>query len=330
VNTFDYLVAEDFDAAVAEYAAGEAALKAGGIDLLDLMKERIATPSTVLSIDSLDELRYIREEPDGLHVGSLTTLADLGRSELLAAKFATLHLAAAHAATPQIRERATLGGNLCQRPRCWYFRNHEFHCLKKGGATCFAVEGENRYHAIIGGGPCHIVHPSNVAPALVALDGLIVVRSADRQTQQIRAADFFVLPLQSLYAENVLKPGQIIEEVILPTVPSESATIELREKQSFDWPIAIASAARRPAAAGSHAGWRVCLGAVAPVPWLSQAAMEVLGDRDITPELAEAAGEAAAAEGQPMSENAYKLQLVKVATKRALLAAAGREVPSWN
>ena len=324
MNAFDYLVADQFDAALAEYAEGQATLKAGGIDLLDLMKERIATPRTVLSIDGLQELRYIREESDGVHIGSLTTLADVGRSELLATKYTTLHHCAAHAATPQIRERATVGGNLCQRPRCWYYRNQEFHCLKKGGATCFAVEGENRYHAIFGGGPCHIVHPSNVAPAVVALDGLIVVRSAEGKPQRVKAADFFVLPSQSLYSENLLKPGQIISEVILPTAPSHSATIELREKQSFDWPIAIACAAR------ISVGWRVCLGAVAPIPWLSQPAMDVLGNKDMTPELAAAAGEAAATEAHAMSENAYKVQLVKVVTKRALLAAVGLEVPPWN
>jgi xanthine dehydrogenase YagS FAD-binding subunit len=330
VNTFDYLVADQLDVALAEYAGGQVTLKAGGIDLLDLMKERIATPQTVLSIDGLAELRYIREEADGVHVGSLSTLADLGRSELLAAKYAALHHSAAHAATPQIRERATVGGNLCQRPRCWYFRNEEFDCLKKGGATCFAVEGENRYHAIFGGGPCHIVHPSNVAPALVALDALIVVRSAEGEPQRIKTADFFALPNTSLSAENVLKPGQVVSEIILPTAPSQSATIELREKQSFDWPLAIACVARGPAAAGGRGAWRVCLGAVAPIPWLSQPAMDVLGDKEMTPELAAAAGEAAATGAQPMSENSYKLQLVKVATKRALLAATGLEVPSWN
>ena len=126
----------------------------------------------MLSIGGIEDLRYIREENDGVHIGCLTTLADIGRNDLLKTKYAVLHHAAAEAATPQIRERATVGGNICQRPRCWYFRKQEFHCLKKGGSTCFAVEGENRYHAIFGGGPSYIVHPSNVAPALVALDGI--------------------------------------------------------------------------------------------------------------------------------------------------------------
>lgn len=324
MNAFDYLVAEQFDAALAEYGEGRAVLKAGGIDLLDLVKEGVERPDTILSIDGLDEYRYVREENDGVHIGCLTSLADIGRSALLKSKYAVLYHAAAEAATPQIRERATIGGNLCQRPRCWYYRQREFHCLKKGGPTCFAVEGENRYHAIFGGGPSYIVHPSNVAPALVALGGIVVVRSAEGEPQPIPAADFFVLPSVSLMTENVLKPGQIITEVILPQAPRQSATIELREKQSFDWPITMACVARLAD------GWRVCLGAVAPTPWLSQPAMDVLGDKDITPELAAAAGEAAVADADPMTDNEFKVQLVKVATKRALMLAAGLEVPTWN
>jgi xanthine dehydrogenase YagS FAD-binding subunit len=330
LNPFDYLVAEQFDAALAEYGEGKAALKAGGVDLLDLMKEGVERPETVLSIDGLADYRYIREEADGVHIGCLTTLADIGRDELLKTKYGVLYHAAADAATPQIRERATVGGNLCQRPRCWYFRQREFHCLKKGGPTCFAVEGENRYHAIFGGGPSYIVHPSNVAPALVALDGAIVVQSANGEqgephpqgeppgsTRRIPAGEFFLLPEQSLMKENVLEPGQVLTEVVLPQAPSQSATIELREKQSFDWPLVMACVARLEGA------WRVCLGAVAPIPWLSQPAMDVLGDKDITPELAAAAGEAAVKDAEPMTDNEFKVQLVKVAVRRALLAAGG-------
>lgn len=321
---FDYLVADQLDAALDEYAEGKVSLKAGGVDLLDLMKEGVEAPTTVLSIGGIKELASIREESDGVHIGCLATLADISRSDLLKTKYHVLHHAAAEAATPQIRERATVGGNICQRPRCWYFRNPEFHCLKKGGSTCFAVEGENRYHAIFGGGPSYIVHPSNIAPALVALDGIVVVRSAQGEPQRIKAADFFVLPDKKLMAENVLEPGQLVTEVILPNTPSESATIELREKQSFDWPIAMACVARM------KDGWRVCLGAVAPIPWVSKPAMKVLGNRDMSPELAAAAGEAATKDAEPMTENEYKVQLVKVATKRALLTAAGLEVPSWS
>lgn len=324
MNSFEYLVAEKLDAALAEYGEGKAVLKAAGIDLLDLIKEGVLAPETVLSIGGLTDFRHIREDEDGVHIGCLTTLADIARNSLLTTKYPVLHQAAAEAATPQIRERATVAGNICQRPRCWYFRQREFHCLKKGGPTCFAVEGENRYNAIFGGGPSYIVHPSNIAPALVALDATIIIRSAQSKPQSVKAAEFFVLPEQSLKGENVLKAGEVVTEVVLPRAPLQSATVELREKLSFDWPVAMACVARL------DDGWRVCLGAVAPIPWLSQPAMDVLGNKDVTAELAVAAGEAAVKDAEPMSDNGFKVQLAKVATQRALRLAARLEVPTWN
>lgn len=322
MQSFKYLRAEALGAALEAYdGADPPMLKAAGIDVVDLLKEGVATPAAVLSIAGIAELRYIREDGEGARIGCLATLADIRRSELLATRCSAFHASAAHAATPQVRERATIGGNLCQRPRCWYFRSEDFPCLKKRGATCYAVDGENKYHAIFGGGPCHIVHPSNCAPALVALGAQFVLRSKAGE-RTLGAGDFFVLPSQSLYAENALGPGEVVVEIVIPRFPDQSATIELREKQSFDWPIAIASVARVDGA------WRVCLGAVAPTPWTASGAEAVLGSNDITPELALEAGEAAASGATPLSGNAYKVQLVKVAVKRALLRAAGMEVPA--
>lgn len=322
MKAFDYLVADDLNAALMEYSEGNATLKAGGIDLLDLMKENIEKPDTLLSIDRVEALRFIREEGGAVHVGATTTLADMARNDILREKFAALHQAASSTATPQVRQRATVAGNLCQRPRCWYYRNIEFNCLKKGGSVCYAVDGENEHHAVFGGGPCHIIHPSNIAPALVALNAILIVQQGQAEEEQMPAADFFALPRDSMYAEHKLKAGQIITKIILPHVPSQSATVEFREKQSFDWPIASASVAR------INGQWRVCLGAVAPIPWLSEPAMAVLGNREITAELAARAGEAAGQNAEPMSHNGYKVKLIKVAVRRALLAAAGMEVPS--
>ncbi len=321
MNSFEYLIAPDTKTAIAAISDKRITLKAGGIDLLDRMKERIDEPGIVLSIEKIESLKFIRQEPGGLRIGALTTLADIARSEMIRRDYTALHEAAAHAATPQIRERATVGGNLAQRPRCWYFRNHEFHCLKKGGATCFAVEGENRYHAIVGGGPCHIVHPSNIAPALIALGGQITIEGKSSK-RQIDAEGFFVLPQANVYAENALKPGELITDILIPERPVTSATIELREKQSFDWPIAIASVAQFRDE-NTIRRWGVCLGAVAPIPWKSRSAIAALQNANITLELAERAGEAATEEAKPMRDNAYKVQLVKVAVKRALLKAAG-------
>lgn len=323
MNNFEYLVAPDTKSAIAAISDKRIALKAGGIDLLDRMKERIDQPPIVLSIEKIEALRFIKEEAGGLRIGALTTLADLARSDLIKRRYTALWDAAAHAATPQIRERATVGGNLAQRPRCWYFRNHEFNCLKKGGATCFAVEGENRYHAIFGGGPCHIVHPSNIAPALVAMRAQFSIEGKSSK-RQVDAEGFFILPQTNVYAENVLKHDEIVTDVLIPIRPTMSATVELREKQSFDWPIAIASVARIPDAE-RIARWSVCLGAVAPVPWKSRSAIATLQNGDVTLDVAIRAGEAATEEAKPMRDNAYKLQLVKVAVKRALLKAAGIE-----
>jgi len=322
VKPFHYIVPSTLDAALTEHGKGKAILKAGGIDLVDLMQERIETPPALLSIRKLPDLAYIREDGAGLRIGALTTLADMGRSDLLRAMFPGLAEAAGHAATPQVREQATLGGNLCQRPRCWYFRREEFPCLKKGGDTCYAARGENQYHAVFGGGPCHIVHPSNCAPPLVAADAEIVIRRAGGE-RTVKARDFFVLPRQDLMKENVLEPGEIIADVHIPHAPGQSATYELRERQSFDWPIASASVAR------VSGQWYVCLGAVAPVPWRSEAAEALLGKQDVTEQLAADAGKAAAEGATPLEHNAHKVPLVRAAVKRALMKAAGMEVVSW-
>ncbi len=315
MKSFAYDVAGDLASALTVLNNPRHELKAGGIDLLDRLKERLDEPDRIVSINNITELRGIRQEGYSLHIGCLTTLADIGRSDLIRDRFSALHHLAGGAATPQVRELATLGGNLCQRPRCWYFRSHDFNCLKKGGGTCYAVDGDNRYHAVIAGGPCHIVHPSNCAPALLAADADLVIENRQGR-RTVKAVDFFKLPRQSMYAEHVLDIGEVLVEVVVPNLPTQSASIELREKQSFDWPIAMAAVAR------VRGRWRVCLGAVAPIPWLSQPAMDVLGSRDVTPDLAAEAGEAAASEAEPMSHNAYKVQLIKVAVKRALLAAA--------
>lgn len=317
MNRFDYDIAESLDAAI-QAQDGGSVYKAGGMDLLDLMKEGVLQPGRVVSLHRVPDLAVIEVREDGLRIGALATLADLGRNEALRARYGALHTAAAHAATPQVRERATLGGNLCQRPRCWYYRNIEFNCLKKGGGTCYAYDGENQYHAIFGVGPCYIVHPSNCAPALVAMDAVFHLQGKNG-AREVPARDFFVSPRERLDAENVLAPDEALTHVHVPVRPEQSATIELREKQSFDWPLVIASVAR------VQGRWRVCLGAVAPVPWVAEAAEALLEDKEITPELAAEAGEAAADGANPMSGNAYKVKLVKTAVKRALLRASGEE-----
>jgi xanthine dehydrogenase YagS FAD-binding subunit len=319
VKAFDYAIAETRGAAL-EAAAEGWRVKAGGIDLLDHLKERIEGSTRIVGIHPIEELRGVREEAGALVIGPLTTLRELDRDATVRRILPALADAAGETATPQIRARATVGGNLCQRPRCWYYRSRDHECLKKGGGTCFAVEGENQFHALFGGGPCHIVHPSNLAPVLVAAGAELMIESAGG-SRVVKGDKFFVSPSVSLGAENVLRPEEVVVAVRIAAPPSKSAYVELRQKQSFDWPLASCAAVF----AGDR--WNVVLGAVAPIPWRAEAAEALLADHDsITAEVAERAADAALEGAEPMSRNGWRLRLVRAAVRRALLRAEGLEV----
>jgi len=322
MKAFDYAIAENESGALAAVDKGYK-IKAGGIDILDMLKERTADADKFdqfVSIHTLKDLSGIRMDGDAIVIGPLTTLHQMGADPILKKSFPALAIAAEDAATPQIRAVATAGGNLCQRPRCWYFRSRDFNCLKKGGGTCYAVDGENQYHALFGGGPCHIVHPSNIAPPLVAAGAELKVLNK-KETRTIKAADFFVLPANSLYKENVLEDGDLIVEIRIPKAPEKSAYVELREKQSFDWPLAAC------AAVFAGGKWNVVLGGVAPVPWRAAKAEEVLGkSATVDAGLAERAADAALDKAEPMSQNAWRKSLARAVVRRALLLADGKEI----
>jgi len=296
---------------------------AGGMDLLALMKDHIAQPERVINVKNLD--RTVRRTPDGgLSIGAAVTLTDLVAHADAAKMYPALVQAAAEVGTPQIRNAGTVGGNLNQRPRCWYFRNEEFHCLKKGGARCFAVDGENQYHAILGGGPCHIVHPSSLAVPAIALNAKFRVAGPAGE-REVAAAEYYQLPDRNLFGETVLAPNELLTHVLLPPPGgARNATYEVRFKQSHDWPLAMASVALSMEGQ-SVRGARIVLGAVAPVPWRSEAAEAALTGKTISDEAAMAAADAALAGVKPMSQNAYKVQIARTAVKRAILKAAGRE-----
>ncbi|MCB2154776.1 FAD binding domain-containing protein [bacterium] len=317
MKAFDYAIAENPAGAIVAMGKGYK-VKANGIDLLDRLKERTEEHDKFVTIHEIKELSGISEADGMIQVGATTTLREIGASTLIQSKFPALAKAAADAATPQVRAKATLGGNLCQRPRCWYFRDKEYHCLKKGGYQCFAVEGDNRYHAIFSDGPCHIVHPSNTAPSLVAAGAEIVVLNKSGE-RIIPAGEFFALPLDRMRSENVLADGDLITAVRIKP-PAKSAYVEFREKQSFDWPIASC------AVVNDGKRWNVVLGAVAPIPWRSEAAEGILeGKASIDAELADKAAAAALQEAKPMSDNAWRMKVAKTAVRRALLAADGKE-----
>lgn len=305
-------------AALAKAERGRVLPMAGGMDLLGLMKDYIVSPERVVSIRHLDQT--IASADGGLRIGAAVKIADLVDNAPARRMYPALITAAEDVGTPQIRNVGTVGGNIMQRPRCWYFRNEEFNCLKKGGSRCFAVEGENQYHAIFGDGPCHIVHPSSLAVPVIAYGGRLRV-AGPNGTREIDAGQFFQMPNQNLYGETVLQPNEIITHVLLPAPGQRSATYEVRFKQSHDWPLAAASV-NLVMSGSTVKSARVVMGAVAPVPWRAQAAERVLAGKAITEAIATEAANAALAGARPMTGNAYKIQIAKTAVKRAILAAS--------
>ena len=326
MKSFAYVKAAGEKQVVAALAApgGRALPLAGGMDLLGLMKDYVAQPDRLVSVKDLDPT--IAKGPGGgLRIGCAVTLADLAAHADARKMYPALTEAAAEVGTPQIRNAGTVGGNLNQRPRCWYYRNEEFNCLKKGGSRCFAVDGENQYHAIFGGGPCHIVHPSSLAVPAIALDARfrIVGPTGERE---VAAADYYQMPDKNLMGETVLGPAEVLTHVILPAPgQTRNATYEVRFKQSHDWPLAMASVAISMQGQNVRAA-RIVMGSVAPVPWRSTPAETALTGKRLTEQVAMEAADAAVATAKPMSGNAYKVQIARTAVKRAIMKAGGLKV----
>ena len=298
---------------------------AGGMDLLGLMKDFIVAPDRIVNVKNLDATIAAADGAgQGLRIGAAVKLADLVDHAAARKLYPALVSAAEEVGTPQIRNMGTVGGNIMQRPRCWYFRNEEFHCLKKGGSRCYAVEGENQYHAIFGDGPCHIVHPSSLAVPVIAYGGRfrVVGPSGPRE---IDAGEFFQMPNVNLYGETVLQPNEIVTHVILPPPGQRSASYEVRFKQSHDWPLALASVNFVMDGAAVKSA-RIVMGAVAPIPWRAQAAERLLAGKTISEATALEAATAAVAGAKGLSGNTYKIQVARTAVKRAILKAAGLQV----
>lgn len=316
-------VGEAVAALEASRRAGRAAVIAGGgSDLLGMMKERLVTPDVVVNLKAVDGLRDISNDRDGTRVGGLSTLSALARHPLLHERYRVLADAAASVGTPQIRNVGTLAGNICQRPWCWYLRNG-FPCYKNGGDRCFARRGENQFHAIFGDGPSYIVHPSDTAPALIALDATFRIVGPGGE-RSIAARDFFVPPLVNRVRENVLQESDVLVEVILPP-PADgrrSTYRKLLDRES--WTHALVSAAVvLDLEDGVCRRARVALGGVAPVPLERPAAARLLEGQRITRQLAERAAEAAVADARPLRKNGYKVPLTHALVRRTILELAG-------
>jgi len=293
---------------------------AGGMDLLGLMKDYIVSPERIVNVKNLDAA--IAADPSGgLRIGCAAKIADLADHPLVRKQYPALATAAESVGTPQIRNMGTVGGNIMQRPRCWYFRNEEFHCLKKGGSRCFAVEGENQYHAIFGDGPCHIVHPSSLAVPAIAYGGRFRI-AGPNGAREVDAGEFFQMPNVNLYGETVLQPTELLTHVILPPPGQRSASYEVRFKQAHDWPLALASVNLTLDGDVVRAA-RIVMGAVAPIPWRVPGAERVLAGKTISEGVAADVAAAALAGAEALSGNRYKIQIAKTAVKRAVLKAAG-------
>jgi xanthine dehydrogenase YagS FAD-binding subunit len=317
---FSYVRPNSLSEAVREVAVG-GTIHAGGTDLLGCLRDGVFTSDKIVSLHALDGLRGIRQTESGLSIGALTTLSEIADHRLVQESFSALAQSAAAAASPQLRNQGTIGGNICQRPRCWYFRS-DFHCLRKGGDRCYAVDGENEFHCILGGSGCYIVHPSDTAPALVALDAQIRI-AGPKSKRSVPAESFFVLPAQDATRETVLQPGEIVTEIFLPPMPQvHSSYRKVRARGAWDFALAGVALAVKLNHDQVVEWVRVVLSGVAPIPWRAHAAeAKLLGKKLEGATISEAA--AAATEGAaPLSHNAYKVDLVRGVVEEALLAIA--------
>ena len=302
---------------------GGAEVLAGGTDLLALMKDDIVRPKRLVNIKEIRDLHGVSATAEGLRIGALTTLGDLADNTNVVKDYPALAEAINEAASPQIRNLATLGGNLCQRPRCWYFRNG-FGLLPKDESGKELVEGgENRYHAILGNdGPAKFVSPSTIAPVLIAYNARIQL-VGPKGKRELPLEKFFVIPKAAAEREHDLRPNEIVTEIFVPS-PGDTkiAYYEVRQKAAFDWPLAMAAVSLKTNGANVQSA-RAVLGYVAPTPWISTEAEQALAGKSVSEDTAKAAADAALQNAKPLSQNAYKVQLARVALKRAILKAGG-------
>ena len=320
MNSFEYANPATVQEAVGLLGAkwGQADVLAGGTDQVSLMKDYLHTPKRVVNIKNIKELEGIQKTADGLRIGALVTMDELAKNAEVRGEYKSLADAAAGIPSPQIRHMGTVGGDLCQRPRCWYYRQG-FGLLAMKDGKSLVPDGENKYHAIFGGGPAYFVSASSLGPALIALNAKVKL-VGPKGPREVPVAKFFVVPKDDASREIALQPNEILTEIVVPAGAVRSATYEVRQKEALDWPLATAAVALTMKG-NTVASAKIVLGHVAPTPYEAAAAEKALVGKTITAATAEAAGKAAVAGAQPLSQNAYKVTLAKVAVKRALLDA---------
>jgi xanthine dehydrogenase YagS FAD-binding subunit len=321
MKSFANVNARDLKHAVAQLGHPNALPIGGGSDLLGMVKEHLVEPDLLVNLKTIRGLDQVSAKGAEIHIGGLITLDTLSHEPLIRANYTVLAEAAESVATPQIRNAGTLAGNICQRPWCWYYRNN-FPCFKNGGTKCFSVAGENQFHAIFGGGPSFIVHPSDTAPALVALEAkLRVVGPAGERI--VPAAEFFTLPRVNPAKENSLAKEEVVAAVHLPRAAKGTRSTYHKVLDREAWTHAVVSAAVVLDMDGEICKRaRLVLGGVAPVPWRLEKVEAMLAGQRITPELAAQAGAAAVEGANPLAKNGYKVPLTKAVVRRTVLAVA--------
>lgn len=323
MKSFEYSTPGTLDEAAALLANrwGETEILAGGTDLVTSLKQRITTPKRVVSLKKIAGLKDIEAGSDSIEIGALTPLMELINSDEIKEHFPSLATAAKGIGSPQVLNSGTVGGDLCQRPRCWYYRNG-YGLLAEDSGTSLVREGDNRYHAIFGNdGAALFVSPSSLGPALIALGAVIRLSGPKGKNREVSASRFFQTPKTENERETVLKPNEILTAIKIPTNGLKNATYEVRHRQGFDWPYATASVAFK-LTDGTASDTRVVIGHAAPVPWQAARASRALNGKKVNSDSISQCAEASTNGAKPLSGNGYKIQLVKTAVKRAILAAA--------
>jgi xanthine dehydrogenase YagS FAD-binding subunit len=325
MRPFEYVTPETSKEAIGLLGKswGQTEILAGGTDLLALMKDDVIAPQRLVNIKALKELQGVNMSPQGVRIGALTTLGQLAEDANIKKDYPAVAEALIEAASPQIRNMATIGGNLCQRPRCWDFRSGMGLSPKDDSGKDIVAAGDNRYHAILGNqGPVKFVSPSTIAPVLIAHRAKLTLEGP-RGKREIPLEKFFITPKTANEREHDLGPSEIVTGIVLPPASGWStAHYEIRQKAAFDWPLAVAAVSLKLSGKNVEAA-RVVLGYVAPVPWLSPEAERSLSGRPLSDDTADKAAAAALADAKPLSHNAYKVQLARVALKRAILKSGG-------
>lgn len=320
MKNFEYLRPKNLQEAstLLSSATKSAIPYSGGTDALGLLKHHIIAPEAVVNLKSVPHMEKVEFSPrQGLKIGALVTIADIAANPDITKEYPILHQAAREIASPQLRNAGTLGGNLCQRPRCWYFRG-DFHCLKKGGDQCYSFDGENQLHCIIGGGPCFIVHPSDMAVALLALDATISIYS-NGKTRSVPVSEFYTLPANDPTRENILQPGEIVTGVQVPSLPRNTKSTYVKIKHRKVWDFAIVSVGAVLQTNGSRIrSGRMAFGGVAPVPWQEDQVNKQLSGLQANKQSFSNLAQNAFTNASPLEKNGYKVPLVRNVIQQTL------------